>query len=65
MALIKRDSGCKVGWLTFDNEAEARECAARAKVEARQMEARGYDWGFQTPGEVRENRPGEWTVTTP
>lgn len=65
MALISSSSGCRVGWLTYDDEAEADARAEVARTEARQMEQRGYDWGFQVPGEVRQTAPGEWTVTVP
>jgi len=79
MALINQRSGCKVGWLTFDNEAEAREAAERAKEQARDAWSRGYDFGYQCPGEVVQRREyvdphdtskgytllEEWTVTTP
>lgn len=43
-------SGCKVSWLYYSNEADAREAAEAAKVNARLDEAMGYDFGFQSPG---------------
>lgn len=65
MALIKRDSGCKVGWETYDDEAEARQRAAALVPERQRMLAAGYDFGFQWPGEVQRNADGTWTVTIP
>jgi hypothetical protein len=63
MALISEEYGCKVGWATYDNEAEAQ---ARAAVEAERREARaalGYDFGYQWPGSI-ERRGECWRVTT-
>lgn len=56
MALIKSDSGCKVGWETYDNKEEAEARAERAKVEARERASRGYDFGYQSPGSVEQVR---------
>lgn len=61
MPLIKSDSGCKVGWETYDNEDEARERAKTARTQAREMATRGYDFGFQVPGEVVQRR--QYTTT--
>lgn len=64
MTLIHEEYGCKVGWLTYDNEAEARERAAKARLDAEDKAARGYDFGYCVPGEVRKVEDG-WVVTIP
>lgn len=56
MAIIRQDSGCKVGWVTYDDKAEAEAAAVKAREEAVAMAARGYDFGYQSPGEVRQGR---------
>lgn len=64
MALIKETGGCKVGWATYDNEAEARD---RAKLESQRREdkfRRGYDFGYQWPGSVSQDADGHWVVVT-
>ena len=69
MALLSTSGGCKVGWVTFDNEAEAKKRAEK-EHEARERKFRqGYDFGFQWPGSIQhvEDHPehGEcWIVTT-
>lgn len=63
MPLIRTDSGCKVGWETYDNEAEAKARGERARAEARDMARRGYDFGYQCPGEVTRGRT--WREVSP
>lgn len=63
--LISQYSGCKVGWEVYDDEAEARAAAERAKAEADRKAALGYDFGYCIPGEVVRTRDGNWRVTTP
>lgn len=70
VAKIRSNSGCKVGWDTYDNEAEARKASEAAKVEAVAMAQQGYDFGYQSPGEIVQARKDgekipEWTVTVP
>lgn len=52
MALVKTDSGCRVGWHYYDDEAEARDAAAKARAEADLMVTQGYDFGYVYPGGV-------------
>jgi hypothetical protein len=58
MALIKTDSGCKVGWEVYDNEAEARARATSPELAADRTRAlqAGYDFGYQWPGTVERVR---------
>jgi len=71
MACIDVHGGCKVGWETFDTEAEA---VARAKEAALQRDrkfALGFDFGYQWPGAITHHelhpRFGVecWTVIVP
>ena len=52
MPMIHYDSGCKVAWEWFDNEAEANERAAQASIDREAKFMRGYDFGYQWPGSV-------------
>jgi hypothetical protein len=52
MPLIKTDSGCKVGWETYDNEAEAKARGEAVAAERARMLQQGYDFGYQWPGTV-------------
>ena len=68
MALIRENYGCKVGWQTFDNEAEAKAASEQAKKEAIRKAGLGYDFGYCVPGNIthRVDEDGErWTVTIP
>lgn len=70
MAMVRQESGCKVGWEVYDNEAEAKAAAARAAEERERKAALGYDFGYQWPGSIQhfENHHefGEcWRVCTP
>jgi hypothetical protein len=69
MALITQESGCKIGWAYYDNEAEARERGKAESIRRDSLAARGYDFGYAWPGSV-EHMPdhakhGEcWKVVT-
>lgn len=69
MSLIKEAYGCKVGWLTYDDEAEATAASVKAKLDARRKAGQGYDFGYSSPGEVRPLDHPEhgkcWVVTIP
>lgn len=70
MALIDQRSGCKVGWETYDNEAEANAAAERAAVDRERKFSQGYDFGYLWPGsishhEATDTLPERWTVVTP
>lgn len=66
MALVKSDSGRKVGWETYDNEEEARSRSESAKREAWIMASRGHDFGYCQPGEVKKVEDEDlWVVTIP
>lgn len=51
-------SGCKVEWYTYTSLTDAKEAAAVALHNARILEAHGYDWGFQMPGEIHKTNDG-------
>lgn len=54
MALLTTTSGCKVGWNYWSTreEAEADSAVQRAAGEAKWN--RGYDFGYQSPGQLDE-----------
>jgi len=64
-------SGCKVSWRYYENEHAALEAALAAKNNARILRAKGYDFGYQSPGAVRRmpeswgKFSGLWEVTLP
>lgn len=60
----KYAGGCKVCWRTYDDEETAKKAAVVARREARHMETLGYEWGYQSPGEVRAHG-GKFHVTCP
>jgi hypothetical protein len=66
-----KDCGCKVSWNGYTSEADAKPCSEAARHNGRILEAQGYDFGYQSPGEIRgpdnsANRlPGYYTVTLP
>ena len=63
---IARQSGCKVSWYTYDNEADALVASEWAKQQAEKKWALGYDFGWLVPGEVRKVQDhDEWIVTMP
>lgn len=62
--------GCKVAWLYYDNEADAKKCAAIAERTAARQRDQGYDYGFQVPGTItgpddQQWFPGMWEVCIP
>lgn len=69
MALVRTESGCKVGWDVYDNEQEAKEASKKAEEHGFAMMARGYDFGYCWPGDVEhfvdENGTDLWRVTVP
>lgn len=67
---VSEQSGCKVGWLTYDNEADATVASELATKERARMALAGYDFGYQVPGEVLHRVNAEtgeqtWVVTIP
>lgn len=62
-------SGSKVSWKYYATEDGAKIAGVRAELTAERREARGYDFGFQVPGEVRYMETGEyaglWEVCVP
>lgn len=62
---VRERQGCKVGWYIYDKKSDAAKAAKKAKAEASRMSAQGYDFGFSTPGEIRELKSGEFEVVIP
>ena len=57
--------GCKVGWYLYRDHDAAKACAEAARHNARIQEGLGFDFGFQTPGNLILRAPGEWEVCIP
>jgi hypothetical protein len=66
MPIVRRESGAKVGWVVYDNEAEARQYAESdaLKADRERMLDLGYDFGYCWPGEIDKVADG-WRVCTP
>lgn len=47
------ETGCKVSWYFYDNEADAIKASEIAKSHAIHKLNQGYDFGYQSPGDVR------------
>lgn len=54
---LHRITGCKVSWLYFDNEEDAKSCSKIATHNARINESLGYDFGYCSPGSI--SNPGQ------
>lgn len=59
---LKVDAGSKVAWYTYATRAEAEACRSWALVEAEIKEQQGYDAGYLSPGAIREDADGKFTV---
>lgn len=62
---VRERQGCKVGWYTYDNQADADTAAKIAKKQAQRMLRQGFDFGYCMPGEIRRTEDGMFEVTTP
>jgi hypothetical protein len=62
--LLAVRSGIKVAWLLYDSKENAMECSPIAYREGIYYANQGYDFGYQSPGSVREVKDG-WEVTIP
>jgi hypothetical protein len=47
-------SGCKVGWRYYDRLIDAKSCADAARHNAKIKESLGYDFGYCSPGSIRQ-----------
>lgn len=47
-------TGARVGWRGYATRPEADDCARVARVVARNLERKGFDFGMCSPGEVIE-----------
>jgi len=52
--LLSQQSGCKVGWEIWDNEAEAMKRSEEESKARERMFKQGYDFGYQWPGAVKK-----------
>jgi hypothetical protein len=49
---LRIESGCKVCWRYYAKKREANAAAEVAKAHAEARAAQGYDFGYQTPGQI-------------
>lgn len=47
-------SGMKVSWNYYETEADAKACSEAAKHNAQIALSQGYDFGYQSPGQIRK-----------
>ncbi len=57
------ESGCKVSWGTYTTLEDAQEAALAAEYNGRIDASRGYDFGYQMPGDIRKLDNGKYRVT--
>jgi hypothetical protein len=62
---VSTRAGAKVGWYTYNTHEEALHASVVAEEVAARMWIRGYDFGYQIPGEVTKNSDGTYTVVVP
>lgn len=62
---IRQESGSKIGWLYYKSKAKALEASEIAKHNAEIKTAKGFDFGYQSPGDVRECENGDFVVIIP
>lgn len=58
-------SGCKVCWRYYKTEAEAKECSKVAIHNAKIDSYHGYDYGYCSPGSIKETDDGLFEVCCP
>jgi hypothetical protein len=54
MGLLTHIGGAKVGWNYWSTRGEAETDAVKQRDEAARKAARGYDFGYLTPGSIDE-----------
>lgn len=54
MGLLTTTSGCKVGWRYWSTREEAEADSVKQREAAVLKANRGYDFGYQSPGQVDE-----------
>lgn len=57
---VKSRIGCKVSWNYYQTEGEAETCAKAARHNAEIAESLGYDFGYQSPGFIRQVSAEDW-----
>ena len=56
--------GCKVSWYTYTKQSDAKKAAKIAMHNAGILAERGYDFGYQMPGQITQTDAG-WVVVIP
>ena len=61
---INTRTGCRVAWKTYLTIEDAELAAKHARLLAHIMAQRGYEWGYQCPGDIEATNDG-YVVTWP
>jgi hypothetical protein len=64
-AFVSRRTGCKVSWLRYKTLAEAEQASDAAKHNAKIVANLGFDFGYQSPGEIIKMDSGLYEVVIP
>ena len=62
---IRTEYGCKVSWYSYRTKDEAQFVAEVAHAQGQWLEDAGFDFGYMTPGELKQEDNGLWTVVIP
>ncbi len=58
-------TGCKVGWITYNDLETAKEAAKAAQHNADIQWSLGYDFGYMMPGHITKKDDGTYEVCIP
>lgn len=58
-------TGCKVSWYTYGTKEEAEAASKAAINNASILAEKGYDFGYQSPGAIEQNKDGDFVVVIP
>ena len=53
---VSQRAGCKVAWYTYRTMAEAKIAAQHARLDAEWYSFLGYDFGYQQPGFISQDK---------
>ena len=62
---VRTEYGCKVSWYSYRTRDEAQFVAELAHEQGQWLEEAGFDFGYMTPGELKQEDNGLWTVVIP
>ena len=62
---VRTEHGCKGSWYSYQTKDEAQFVAELAHEQGQWLEDAGFDFGYMTPGEIKQEDNGLWTVVIP